>query len=166
MFLPYVITNTIAVVTVATAIFWPTVARRVLGIIFIGAFGFNLFLVVENPSAYLDFAIYTRNSLYRSFILGFFQDHIRWCVSAIAVCQLMIGIFLFYKGQLMRFAIAGGVFFLFAISPLGKGSAFPAPLMMALALLVLLFKRISFSVYDVFFNGKDRSAELHRHFKE
>jgi hypothetical protein len=43
----------------------------------------------------------------------------------------------------------GGILFLLAIAPLGAGSAFPAPLLLLLAYLILLRKKINFSLYEL-----------------
>ncbi len=51
----------------------------------------------------------------------------------------------------MNIAMIGGVVFLAAISPLGFGAAFPATFIMALALVVLLLKKIRFNIYEIIY---------------
>lgn len=150
--LPYIISNSVAIIAMLCAMRWPTVARVFLSTIFIGAFAFNLFTAIMDPSAYLEFGEFTTNAFYRSFILGPFSYHVQLYVLLIAGCQLLVGVFISYKGPLMNIAMVGGIFFLLAISPLGFGAAFPAPMIMALALVILMFRKIRFNVYEIIYH--------------
>jgi hypothetical protein len=147
--LPYIISNIIAVFAAIAAMLWPTVARVLLSAIFIAASFFNAYTAFADPNLYLAFGELASNDFYRSIILGPFSRHIQLYILLIAVCQLLIGVFGSYKGRLMKIAMIGGVVFLLAIVPLGTGSAFPAPLMLALAYMTLLRKRIDFNIYEV-----------------
>jgi hypothetical protein len=149
---PYIISNVVAIATMLFAMRWPTIARVFLSTIFIGAFAFNLFTAIMDPSAYLEFGEFTSNSFYRSVILGPFSYHVQLYVLLIAICQLLIGVFISYKGTLMNIAMLAGIFFLLAISPLGFGAAFPAPMIMALALIILMFRKIRFNVYEIIYH--------------
>jgi hypothetical protein len=150
--LPYIISNVVAIGIVISAMLWPTVARVLIGAIFVGAFALNLFTAIANPSAYLEFGEFTTSSFYRSVILGPFSYHVQLYVSLIAICQLLIGVFICYKGRLMSIAMIGAVVFLIAISPLGYGSAFPAPMIIALALIILMLKKIRFNIYEIIYH--------------
>lgn len=147
--LPYIITNIVAVFIVISAMLWPTVSRVLLSTIFIGAFALNLFTAVMNPSAYLEFGEFSTSDFYRSLILGPFSSHVTLYVSLIAVCQLLIGIFISYRGRLMKLAMIGAMVFLVAIAPLGYGSAFPSTIIMTTALVILFSRNIRFNVYEV-----------------
>jgi hypothetical protein len=149
---PYILTNIIAIAVAITAMVWPTVSRILVSVIFIGAFALNLFTAITNPSIYLEFGELTPNEFYRSIILGPFAKHPQLYVVLIAVCQLFIGVFISYKERLMNVAIIGGVIFLGAISPLGFGAAFPSTLILASALIILLFKRIKFNIYEIIYS--------------
>lgn len=155
--LPYVITNAVAIFIVISAMVWPTVARVMLSAIFVGAFVLNLFTAIMNPSAYLWFGEFTTSEFYRSIILGWFSSHVILYVSIIAACQLLIGVFISYRGKLMKIAMIGGIAFLLAIAPLGYGAAFPSPLIMSLALVILLSKNIRFNVYEIIYNRPSSS---------
>lgn len=155
--LPYIISNVVAVFIVICAMIWPTVARVLLSLIFIAAFAFNLFTAISQPSIYLYFGEHTSSQIYRSIILGPFSKHIQLYVCIIAACQLLIGVFLSYKGRLMKIAMLGGIFFLLAISPLGYGAAFPATLIMSLAIVILMGKGIRFNIYDIIFQRNSYS---------
>jgi hypothetical protein len=154
---PLVITNAVAVFVVISAMLWPTISRILLSAIFIGAFALNLFTAIVNPSAYLEFGEFSTSDFYRSIILGPFSSHVTIYVSLIAICQLLIGVFISYKGNLMKIAMTGGIIFLLAISPLGYGAAFPAPLIMSLGLIILLSKRIRFNIYEIMYNKTNYS---------
>lgn len=145
---PFVITNVGALVIVITAMFWPTVSRILLSILFIAACVVNASTAMQNPSIYIEFGEITPSGYYRSIIMGPFAEHVQWYIYLIATCQLFIGVFIAYKGQLMKAAMAGAIVFLIAISPLGYGSAFPAPLILAAALATLLSKRIELTLFQ------------------
>lgn len=148
----FILTNLIAIAVAVTAMLWPTVARVLLSTIFIGAFAFNLFTAITYPSMYLEFGELTPNEFYRSIILGPFSSHVQLYVSIIAILQLFIGVFISYKGKLMIVAMSGGIVFLTAISPLGFGAAFPSTLILASALVILIFRGIKFNIYEIIYS--------------
>lgn len=150
--LPFTITNIVALFFVISAMKWPTIARVLIASIFVGAFAFNLFTAFNNPAAYLEFGEFTASRFYRSVILGPFSEHVQLYVTVIAVGQLLVGIFVCYKGQLMNIAMVGGIVFLLAICPLGAGSAFPAPLIMAMGFVILMFRKIRFNIYEIIYH--------------
>ncbi|HEX6892687.1 MAG TPA: hypothetical protein VF141_18395, partial [Chryseolinea sp.] len=144
---------------VVSAMLWPTVSRLFLSAIFIGASAFNLVNSFVNPSSYLELGEFAEAELYRSFILGPFSSNVTLFVSTIAICQLFIGVFISYRGKLMRVAMAGGIIFLIGISPLDYGAAFPAPMIMAMALGILFFRHIQYSIFEIIFPDKNYSKE-------
>jgi hypothetical protein len=78
-------------------------------------------------------------------------------VFLIAIGQLLIGVFICYSGRLMNIAMSGGILFLLAISPLGYGAAFPAPLIMSLALVILMLRKIRFNIYEIIYHKTNYS---------
>jgi hypothetical protein len=144
----YIITNVIAILTAVIAMLWPNVGRVFLSGIFIGAAAFNAFTASGNPGLYLQFGELTTSGFYRSIILGPFSEHIQAYIFIIAGCQVLIGAFLLYKGKLLKMAMVGAIIFLLAIAPLGIGSAFPSSLILATALVILLRKKIEYSIYE------------------
>lgn len=145
---PYIISNVIAIATAVIAMLWPNTGRVFLSGIFIGAAAFNAFTAWANPDLYLLFGELTTSGLYRKIILGPFSKHVEIYVSVIAGCQVVIGAFLLYKGKLLKTAMMAAIIFLVAIAPFGTGSAFPAPLILATALIILMRAKIEHSVYD------------------
>lgn len=144
----YIITNVIAILTAVISMLWPNAGRVFLSGIFIGAAAFNAFTASGNPGLYLQFGELTTSEFYRSIILGPFSEHLQAYIFMIAGCQVLIGAFLLYKGKLMKTAMLAGIVFLLAIAPLGVGSAFPSSLILATALVILLRKKIEYSIYE------------------
>jgi hypothetical protein len=157
--LPYVISNIVAVFVVISAMIWPTAARVLLSGIFVAASGVNFLTALIVPSAYLHFGGLTTNDFYRSIIFGPFNKHVQLYVFMIAACQLLIGNFIAYKGNLMKVAMTGGIFFLLAISPLSYGAAFPSTLILSLAFVILMGKKVRFNIYDIVYQKKSYSNQ-------
>lgn len=146
---PFTVTNILAIATAIMAMRWPTLARILLGTIFIGAAFVNTYTALANPQVYITYGELTPSEVYRSIILGPFSQHPQRYVLIIAACQLFIGAATWYKGQIMRVGMIGAILFLLAIAPLGMGSAFPSTLIMATAFGILLTKKIDFNIYEV-----------------
>lgn len=148
----YIVTNLFAIASALLSMRWPTIARVLFGSMFICAAVANCYIATSNPAAYLSFGELTPSSLYRLIILGPFAEHVQLYVLIIAACQLFIGIFTCYRGPLMSAAMIGAIVFLIAIAPFGEGSAFPSTLIMAIAFLILLWKKIDVNIYGLLSN--------------
>jgi len=94
-------------------------------------------MVINNPQDYLSYADLTFLTFYRSFILGWFKDHVQLSVGLIATVQALIAISLLMKGRVYKLGLLGGILFLVAIIPLGVGSAFPCTVLLAAGLVML-----------------------------
>jgi uncharacterized membrane protein len=119
--------------------------------LFIGAGFVNWIVVHTNPTGYLDYSKYAVG-LYRDIIVGPFQHYITTIVSFIAVCQVLIGVGLLYKGRILRTACVFGAIFLVAISPLGIASAFPSGLIWAVGLFVLYRDPFERNIFNMKWN--------------
>jgi hypothetical protein len=139
IWIPYVITHIVAISLVIICYKWPKIGKMVWGIIFILSGLFNIYTVISNPQAYVEFGKHAVG-LYQKFIYGLFSSCTTLIVSLIALGQIGVGFFLFMKRTLFLLGIMGGIIFLVAISPLGMGSAFPSTLLMSISL-VLLYLR-------------------------
>lgn len=146
---PYTITNIVAIASAIMAMRWQTSARILLAAIFIGAAIVNSYVAVTDPQIYVGYGELTTSQLYRSIILGPFSKHPQRHVLMIATCQLLIGVYTCYKGRMMKTAMLGGIAFLLAIAPLGMGSAFPSSLIMAMAFVILLLRKVDFNIYTL-----------------
>ena len=138
--MPYVVSNIVAVLLLLATWRKPRIARVLFFLIFGWASWVNKSAVLDNPSQYLDYAQYTFLFFYKSFILGFFGDHIQEIVLVIAFCQLCIAVSMLLKGLLFKIGGIGAILFFLAIAPLGVGAAFPSTIIGSLAMLLLLIK--------------------------
>lgn len=136
----YLIANTLGIVLLALAWLRPAWARWGFVLLFTWAAWTNLDTAVRKPAVYLEYADLTFLPVYRTIILGPFAAHAALYVSLVACCQAAIAIGLLIGAPLARTAAWGAVVFLVAIAPFGVGSGFPATLMYAVGL-VLLLKR-------------------------
>ena len=136
---PYAVTNLISVILIFIGLKWPGIGKVVWGAVFLLAGVFNLYTVSTNTEAYLGYSQWAITP-YQDFINGIFSDHTALIVSAIALGQILVGVLLFLKKRPFQLGIAGGIIFLIAICPLGLGSAFPAPLLMATSLTLVYFR--------------------------
>jgi len=133
----YLISNAIAIVLLLLAWKQPRMARASFSVLFIWACYTNWHVALTKPNDYLFYANLTFSGTYRSFILGWFSDHILLMVGFIATCQGLIAVSLLLKNWIYQVGIAGAIIFLLAIVPLGVGSGFPCTLILAAALYVL-----------------------------
>ena len=134
--LTYVISNLVAIAFLITSFKRKRLARILFAALFLWAAYTNWNVANSNPAYYLG---YTKYALpwYRDFIIGPFSNHITLIVSSIAICQLLIGCGLLWKGPILKTSYIGGITFLLAICPLGILSAFPSGLIWSAGLLVL-----------------------------
>ena len=136
---PYIITNMFALLMIFICWKKPRTGKIVWGFVFLGAGLFNLFHGITNPTAYLNYANMAVFSFLRDFINGPFSRLTMPIIALIAVGQMFVGFFLLYRSRRMnRLGLIGGIVFLVCIAPLGIGSAFPASLIMAATLILIL----------------------------
>ncbi|MES2330690.1 MAG: hypothetical protein V4539_13890 [Bacteroidota bacterium] len=142
------ISNLVAVLQVIAARKWPAIAIWSFFLLFIVAGFANWSNSQHNPQSYMEFADLAWCHAYRVFISGWFAGHIKLVVGLIAVCQVMIGISMLLSGRLFAAGCIGAIIFLVAILPLGMGSGFPCPGIMAAAVFILLLKQRNVSLFD------------------
>ena len=135
--IPFTISNIVSVALLISAYKWPRIARILFVLIFLVAGLFNIFTAMTEPEAYLIYGDMAVLEIYRHFIHGIFSKYTQEIVLAIALGQLCVAALLNFKGKLLRLGVIGGVIFFIAIIPLGVGSAFPATLLMAIALITM-----------------------------
>jgi hypothetical protein len=137
-FLPFIISNAIAIVILWASIGNKAIAKRLLAILFVGAGTFNVYTSFTNPAVYRAFAETAAFDWYKSFITGFFADYTTLIVSFVSIAQFYIGITVLMDRSRFVIACLGGALFGLAIAPLGVGSAFPSSLVLSVAFLTLL----------------------------
>ena len=139
-----VIFTFIGVALIIASLRRPDIARGFAGFGFIAAGIVNLMVAWTNPESYVEaYGPTAVLSVYEDFIEGVFARHTALFVSLIAIGQMVSGLLMWLRGNLAKLGLLGGIIFLLAIVPLGTGSAFPSPLLLAFALLILLRQNIT-----------------------
>ncbi|MDQ0110227.1 lysylphosphatidylglycerol synthetase-like protein (DUF2156 family) [Chitinophaga terrae (ex Kim and Jung 2007)] len=146
--LNYLLANTISLLILVIAVFWPAIARVLLSLVFMTAAFINAIFVIREPEAYMVYGRLAALPIYEKFIYGPFHNNIVIIVMSISICQMATGIFLLAGKGLLKWGLIAAAVFLAAIAPLGAGAAFPSTLLLAAAAIVLLFKRRYFSVHS------------------
>jgi len=137
-FVRWAISNVIVLTLLFLCWKYPKSGRYGFGIIFLSASIVNFLTSMFGPQNYLEYRHFAIFEFYRTFIEGFFADHVQAIIMTIAAGQLLISIGLFYGKSLLKPAILGGILFSAAIIPLGIGAGMPVPLLMIIALVILL----------------------------
>ncbi len=139
MLVPLLISNGVALLLILAALGWPRAARAVVGTGFIVAACFNVVTVLTQAQIYVEGFGPLAVGLYQRFIYGPFARDPRLFVVPIAVGQIMVGLLVPSRSiRAVQVGLAGGIIFLLAITPLGLGSAFPSPFLLAVALALLM----------------------------
>ncbi|MEP7375738.1 MAG: hypothetical protein ABI675_20240 [Chitinophagaceae bacterium] len=134
------ISNVVAILQLIAAVKWPRIARVSFFLLFAWAGWTNWKTSQQTPQFYLDYADLTWSGWYRTFINGWFAEHIKSAVGFVAACQGLIAISMLLKGRTFKIGCMGGILFLVAILPLGVGAGFPCTAIIAIALFILLKK--------------------------
>lgn len=130
----YIISNILAILFLMVAWKWPRISRLLFFVLFASASSANWNMTLNNPRDYLGYADLTFLQIYKTFILGWFSDHIQLSVGLIATAQALIAVSFLLKGWVYKVGWAGAIVFLVSIIPFGVGSAFPCTLILAIAL--------------------------------
>jgi hypothetical protein len=137
---PYLVTLAVSLVLVFLAIKRHRLTRLLFILIFLLAGLFNIVTVLTAPETYHIYAEMALLAFYRDFIHGYFSQHTREIVVAIGLGQIVVAALLSGGGKLLNLGVVGGVIFFVAIAPLGVGSAFPATLILAVALILMQYR--------------------------
>jgi hypothetical protein len=135
--LALIISNMIALIILYFAWKGPRIARVLLFLVFAWAAFTNLKMALTTPQEYVSFADLAFIGFYKNFIRGWFSQHGAWMIAAIAIGQLFIALSMLWKGWVFKLGTIGGIIFMIAIIPLGVGSAFPFPVITAIAFYLL-----------------------------
>jgi len=129
----YWLSNAFAVVLIVTSGKYIKFTKMMVLLIFMAAAAANTHIAIDAPWAYQDYAD-TAIPLYKKFILGAFMSIITPMVLIIAFCQLLIAISMLAGRRLLKAGCWAGIIFCISIAPLGLYSAFPATLLLSIAL--------------------------------
>lgn len=135
----YITTNAIAVIFLFLTWRSTMTGRILFFVLFILGSFINAYTVIQHPDAYQYFADTAWPDFYKSFIEGWFRNNVRWVIALIACSQFLISVSMWFKDStFLKIGALGAIIFLICISPLGLGSAFPATLIFAAAMLIIL----------------------------
>lgn len=137
-FIPWILSNSIAVLFLVAAILKTKLARLLFALLFAWACWLNYTTAHYNPEEYLNYARLTPFGVYHDFINGWFKAHIVSMVTLISFGQGLIAIGMILKGWVVRLAGLGAIVFFLAIIPLGIGAGFPATLLSAVSIYFIL----------------------------
>ncbi|MEP7107405.1 MAG: hypothetical protein ABI760_05470 [Ferruginibacter sp.] len=143
-----IVSNVVAILQLIAAIKLPRVARISFFLLFAWACWINWKTSQQTPHLYLDYAGLTWSGWYRTFINGWFKDHIEPAVGFIATCQGLIAISLLLKGWMFKIGCVGAIVFLVAILPFGVGAGFPCSAILAVAIYILSKKESNSFVWE------------------
>ena len=145
---PYIASHAAGIAFLALAFRWPVSARWVLGVVFLLAGLINGTLAFANPGAYQVLAQWAFDPM-AELITGPFAASPSAFLLLIALGQAGIAALVVFGRARGSFAglVAAAAFFI-AIAPLGFGSAFPATLLVALGVLLLLRTDLRQSLID------------------
>ncbi|WP_341835655.1 hypothetical protein WJU16_22780 [Chitinophaga pollutisoli] len=118
----------------------PRQAAIVLGLIFLVAAAVNIVVLAARPDAFLALSAVAVYDWYVRVIGSSFRVHEQAIVISITLAQLLITLGLFSSGNWRTGALLCALIFFWAIAPFGAGAAFPAPIILSGACLVILFK--------------------------
>jgi hypothetical protein len=135
-----VISNLVAIAQLIAAVKWSRLARVSFFLLFAWASWTNWKTSQQTPQFYLDYSDLAWIGWYRTFITGWFADHIKTVVGFIATCQGLIAVSMLLKGWIFKIGCTGAIIFLISILPFGVGSGFPCTAIMAAAMYILLKK--------------------------
>jgi hypothetical protein len=138
----WIVSNAFALALIIMCWRLPKVGRAIIGLGFAAAAVVNTLTALTNPQAYVQgYGPEALFPFYENFIYGPLAKNPAAFILPIAAGQLAVGLMMFSRGVWFKLGLAGGIVFLLAITPLGRGSAFPLPLLGVAALWVLWHKR-------------------------
>lgn len=143
----FYVTNGISLLVLIMAFRKPRLSQVWMALIMVSAAVANGVLVIKSPQSYLAFADVAVFDWYVRYINGPFKETITLVIGTIAVLQMLTGFAMLYKGRAGKAAFIAGIIFFCAIAPLGAGAAFPAPVLLAAACLVILLKWKTISAF-------------------
>lgn len=136
--IPWSVSNGLAILVLITALKKTRLTRLLMILLFAWASWFNYSTVQNSPDVYLMYATFTPFDLYADFINTSFKANIVPMVTAIAIGQGFIAIGMLLRGWWVKLAGMGAIIFFLAIAPLGIGSGFPATLIGAVAVFLIV----------------------------
>ena len=136
--IPHIASLLLASAFLLSAVLKPLLARKLYAALFLYATLVNASVAVLAPASYVGNARYALFEGLRTFIEGWFAQHVGLVVGLISVGQALVSAGLIVGGRAAQFALVGAIIFLLGIAPLGVASAFPSSLIWAAGAVWLL----------------------------
>lgn len=118
----------------------PTYGRGLLATLFLLGMLANVYLAWVYPRDYLVFGQFTFLDSYRRFIYMILFRQASWMGGLLVILHAYLAYTFWRKGPLPNLALFLAILFLLLITPLGFGSAFPAPLILLFGVIYLYKK--------------------------
>jgi hypothetical protein len=138
--IPYLLTNAIALALVFLAFKHHRLTRLIFILIFLLAGLFNIYTSLTQPEFFNHYADKAFLNIYKSFINGYFSQHIQEVVATIGLGQIIVALLLSAGGRWLHLGVIGGIIFFIALIPLGVSAAFPAMLLFIVALALMQYR--------------------------
>jgi hypothetical protein len=139
---PVIVANVLAVAFFILALYRPNAARLIAAAGFLLDAAFNCVLAIRAPLFYANALEPLAWGGYRDFIESVFVAAPIRLLLAIALWQALVGcVFLIRQAPFIRLACVAAFGFFLLLVPLGAGSAFPATLILAAAMVALFFRK-------------------------
>ena len=134
---PYLISQAASLIILIAAWKRTRWARWLFSALFLWASATNMYIGLTDPDSYLDNARFAI-PLYQDFINGWFSHYNHIIIPLIAIGQFFIAIGMLLNSWWVKLACIGSIIFLLSISPLMIGSAFPFPITVSIAAVLIL----------------------------
>lgn len=115
----------------------PKMGRKMVGLLFLLGGIANIYLAWIYPRDYLVFGQFTFFEGYRRFIYMILFRQAAWMGGILVGVHFYLTYAFWKEGPVSIFAVATAILFFVLISPLGFGAAFPAPLILIIAVIYL-----------------------------
>ncbi len=135
--IPYIISQVASIIIFLVAWKKTKWARVLFALLFFWAAGTNMYLGINRPDTYQEYADLAI-PVYRDFINGWFSHYNYIVIPLIAVGQFFIALGMLLRSGWVRAACVGAIIFLLSIAPLMVGAAFPFSLTVSIAAWLIL----------------------------
>lgn len=136
----FFIINGLCILILIWAFKRPAQAAFAIGGFFMLTAVINIVMLIGWPEAYFDLSAVAVYEWYIRSINESVSRHLMIVVVSITIGQLLIGLGLFSTGNWRMAALFCALIFLWAIAPFGAGAAFPAPVILSIACIVIMLK--------------------------
>ena len=129
---PWFVSNMVGFLLLWIAVKFPWFSRKAWGLLMIIACFVNSYMMITDPTGYIEFGVLAIPPMQRFIYSKFFASP-ALLVLPIALFQLLVGIILLLSEtpSVLKAGLAGAIFWFLGITTLGLASAFPSSLIYA-----------------------------------